>query len=113
MTLAEKILYVRGLVDNDTDATDDRLTALLKKAESAIRLRMYPFGFPEKRNEQGQIIPFSVPEQYEYLQCDLAMRYFNRRGGEGEALHIENGIDRHYASVNDEDLLMEVMQVIV
>ena len=105
MTLAEKILLVRELVENDTDATDAKLTALLKKAESAIQLRMYPFGLPKDTT-------FSVPAQYEYLQCDLAQRYFNRRGGEGEALHIENGIDRHYGSVNDEDLLMEICQVI-
>lgn len=110
MTLAEKILYVKTLVNNDTDATDTLITALLTKAEKAIQNRMYPFRLPI---EEGQEITFSVPPKYEVLQCELAMRYFNRRGGEGEILHTENGIDRHYGSINDEDLLMEVMQVIV
>lgn len=110
MTEQEKIATVQTLVNNDADATTALITVLLAKAKNAIRNRMYPFDLPK---ESGQEVPFSVPEKYEYLQCELAMRYFNRRGGEGEILHIENGIDRHYNSVNDEDLLMEVMQVVV
>ena len=112
MTLAEKIETTKTLVGHDTDATDSLLTVLLKKAESAIRNRMYPFGY-KKVDDEGTPIPFSVPEQYEYLQCDLAGRYFDRRGAEGETSHSENGTGRNYASVNDEDLLMEVMQVVV
>ena len=52
-----------------------------------------------------------MPAEYEMLQCELAARYFFRRGGEGEITHSENGISRGYGSVNDEDLLMEVIQV--
>ena len=43
------------------------------------------------------------------LACKLAYRYFFRRGSEGEQIHNENGIHRHYGSVNDEDLLREIM----
>lgn len=106
MTQEEKITNTKALVGNDEDATDDLITLLLNKAEFAIRNRMYPFGYKKET-------PFVVPEQYEYLQCDLAGRYFDRRGAEGEKTHSENGIGRTYESVNDEDLLMEVMQVIV
>lgn len=105
MTLADKIATTKALVGNDTEATDELLTVLLNKAEAQIRNRMYPFGY--KKTE-----PFVVPAQYEYLQCDLAGRYFDRRGAEGEVSHSENGIGRTYGTVNDEDLLMEVMQVI-
>lgn len=110
MTLAEKILKVKALLGNDERATDAVVTVYLEMAENAIRNRMYPFSLPK---ENGVEISFVVPTKYEFLQCELAMRYFNRIGGEGEILHIENGIDRHYDSVNEEDLLMEVMQVIV
>lgn len=102
MTLAEKISFTRTLVENDSQATDEILTVYIKKAESAIRLRMYPFGKDS----------FEVPGQYEVLQCELAARYFLRRGGEGEITHSENGISRRYDSVNDEDLLSEVVQQI-
>ena len=104
MTSAEKIAYVQALAD-DPEATDALVSVYLTKAKSAIFARMYPIGSkPESLVD--------VPEKYEVLQCDLAVRYFMRRGGEGESIHNENGIMRHYGSVNDEDLLMEVTQVI-
>lgn len=103
MTTAEKIAYVQSMVD-DPDATDALVNTLLTKAKFAVLNRRYPFGIPEGTTD--------VPEQYEINQCDLAVRYFLRRGGEGEQIHNENGIHRHYGSVNDEDILMEVMQEI-
>lgn len=111
MTVQEKVDLVQTLVNNDSTATDTLVTALLNKAENAIRRRMYPIHLP--LNSAGEEITFVVPAKYEYLQCDLAVRYFSRMGGEGETRHSENGISRSYDSVNDEDLLMEVMQVIV
>ena len=104
MTTAEKIAYVQSMVDNDPEATDARVSAYLAKAANAITKRRYPFGTPS-----NVIDPVG---RYDVTQCDLAVRYFLRRGGEGEQIHNENGIHRHYASVNDEDLLMEVMQEI-
>lgn len=103
MTTAEKIAYVQGTV-NDTEATDAVVTRHLIKAKYTILNRMYPTGVPLTADE--------VPDRYAITQCDLAARYFLRSGGEGEIRHSENGIDRTYGSVNDEDLLMEVMQVI-
>ncbi len=103
MTTAEKIAAVQYKLDSDPDATDAVVFGLLEDAEEAIFARMYPFGVPDTVD--------AVPKRYERLQIRLAQRYFLRRGGEGETIHNENGIDRHYGSVNDEDLLMEVMQV--
>ena len=103
MTTAEKIAYVQSIVD-DPEATDALVGALLTKAKFAVLNRRYPFGVPEDVTD--------VPDQYAINQCDLAVRYFLRKGGEGEQIHNENGIHRHYGSVNDEDILMEVMQEI-
>lgn len=103
MTLAEKIALVQTLVENDPAATTAVVTVYLLDAEAAIFNRMYPFGQPSTVT--------AVPSRYERLQCKLAMRYFLRRGAEGEKAHNENGINRTYGSVNDEDLLAEVMQV--
>ena len=108
MTLSEKIATTKTLA-NESDLTDAFVTVYLNKAEFAIRNRMYPFGLPKV---DGHEITFVVPPKYEMLQCELAARYLIRRGGEGEIKHSENGIDRTYQSVNDEDLLREVMQVI-
>ena len=104
MTLAEKITLVKTLVDNDSAATDALVTVYLLDAEAAIFNRLYPFGAPANVT--------TVPTRYERLQCKLAMRYFLRRGAEGEKAHNENGINRTYGSVNDEDLLAEVMQIV-
>lgn len=109
MTTVEKIATVKTLT-NESDLTDDLVTVYLSKAGKAIRNRMHPFNLP--KDDNGEEIPFEVPEKYEMLQCELASRYISRRGGEGELAHNENGINRTYGSVNDSDLLSEVMQVI-
>lgn len=99
MTDAEKILTVQTLVDDEA-ATDALISVYLSKAASAILRRLYPFGLP-----QGAV----VPDIYHYSQCELASRYFLRRGAEGEVVHNENGVNRTYGSANDEDILREVM----
>lgn len=99
MTDAEKITMAQALIGNDSEATDDLVAVYLNDAKSAILRRRYPFGLPTGAD---------VEEIYEALQVKLAVRYFLRRGGEGEISHNENGINRTYGSVNDEDLLMEV-----
>ena len=109
MTTSEKITKVKTLTD-EASLTDEFVTLYLDKAEKAIQNRMYPFHLPL---ENGVEITFVVPSKYEMLQCELASRYILRRGGEGELRHGENGIERTYASVNDEDLLAEVMQVVI
>ena len=103
MTEQEKIVYVQTLVDDST-ATDALISAYLTRAKAAIFARMYPNGVPDDVTD--------IPSRYEMAQCALAERYFLRRGGEGEKAHSENGISRTFGSVNDEDILMEVMQVI-
>lgn len=99
MTDAEKITMVQTLTDNDSEATNALVTAYLSKAEAAILRRRYPFGIPD-----GAM----VEDIYEMLQCELAVRYFYRRGAEGESSHNELNVGRIYGSVNDEDLLMEI-----
>lgn len=102
MTDEEKITMTKALCENDEELTDSMASVYLAQAEAAILRRRYPFGMPEGAR---------TPRDYEMLQCELASRYFFRRGGQGENHHHENGIIRVYGSVNDEDLLMEVVQI--
>lgn len=101
MTEAEKIETVQALVGFDEMATSQLVGVYLADAKDAILRRRYPFGVPESYDIS----------QYDYLQCKLAMRYFLRRGAEGEIAHNENGVNRTYGTVNDEDLLREVLQI--
>jgi len=101
MTESEKVTLVTALVDNDIEATPTLIGVYLSVAKDAILKRRYPFGY--------ECECCFCPPEYEMLQCQLAARYFLRRGGEGEITHSENGINRTYGSVNDSDLLSEIV----
>ena len=97
MTDAEKIEVVTTLVDNDPEATPTALRVYLLAAQQKILDRLYPYN--REKYADG------VPDEYGYLQCELCARLFLRRGGEGEKSHEENGVNRTYDSVDDEDIL--------
>ena len=103
MTNAEKIKNVQARVGNDKLATDDLIAIYLDDAKDAILKQRYPFGVPSYVTD--------VPEKYEVIQCKLAQRYFLRQSIEGQSVSIENGIHKHFATVDDEDLLKQVLQV--
>lgn len=97
MTNAEKIAMVKVLVESDPEATDEVVSAYLSLALSAMIERLFPYD--SNRNEAD------VPVRYDMTQCELAARYFLRRGGQGEINHEENGVNRQYGTVDDEDIL--------
>lgn len=98
MELFDKIMRVKTLLDADAPS-DNVITMYLGDAKDAILDRLYPFDRPTD---------CVLPEKYDRLQCELAIRYITRRGAEGEVVHAENGISHTYGSVNDEDLLSRV-----
>ena len=104
MTTAEKIADVKSRLNNDPTATDALISVYLKDAQNAILKRRY-VGKPPAW-------AVDVPSEYENLQCRLAERYFLKRGAQGEQIHNEDGVHRHYGSVNDEDLLAEITSVV-
>lgn len=97
MTMAEKIEVVQTLVDKDVDATPDVVRVYLLTAEQKILDRLYPLN--------REMYADGIPEEYDYLHCELGARLFLRRGGEAEKSHEENGVNRTYDSVDDEDIL--------
>lgn len=103
MTQAEKIANVQTRVGNVSEATQELIAVYLDDAKDAILKQRYPFGVPADVTE--------IPSRYENIQCKLAARYFLRQGIEGQTVSIENGIHKHYESVDDEDLLKLILQV--
>ena len=97
MTDAEKKAMVKTLVENDATATDEVVAVYLKLSARKMLERLYPYDTAKGDSD--------IPERYDVLQCELASRLFLRRGSEGETNHEENGVNRNYATVDDDDIL--------
>ena len=95
----DKLTLAMELGDSE-NTTQTRMLAYLEDAKATIIRRLDPLGV---------VGITDVPDRYATLQAKLAARYSFRAGGEGEMAHSENGVNRTYGSVNDEDLLREIM----
>ena len=102
MTEAEKISYVQILVSDDT-VTENIIKTYLSISAHRIVEKMYPNG-----NGEGK----EMPSKYDLTQCELASRMIMRRGIEGQLGSTENGISRDFQTVDDEDILARVTQIV-
>ena len=41
-----------------------------------------------------------MPEKYNTVQLEIAAYMINKRGAEGEIVHLENGVSRHWEKGN-------------
>ena len=96
MTSEEKVAMVQTLVGDDA-ATSVLVQVYLQLACNKMLERLYPYDATKEESD--------IPSRYDTIQCELASRLFLRRGGEGETSHEENGVNRTYDSVDDEDIL--------
>lgn len=83
MTDAEKLTYLQTLTD---DENIDLLQSCLDFAKDKILKKRFPFG--------GE--PETFPEEYDQIHIQLAQYLLLRVGAEGETVHLENGISRHW-----------------
>lgn len=83
MQESEKIAMVKSMTGESDEGT---VSAYLGLAGNKICRRAYPF----------DPTVTEVPEQYGLLQVEIAVYLLNKRGGEGELSHSENGISRSY-----------------
>ena len=100
MTDSEKLTLLKAR-DNEQE-TDEALSAALLFAKSAIMLRRYPYIHDTSKME--------FPQQYDGLQIDIANVLIKKSGVEGETVHLENGIHRHYEAA---DIPPSMLQCIV
>lgn len=97
MTVADKIVILRDMID--TDDKDAVLTAYLSLAREKILAKAYPFG------SDGH----EMPEKYARLQIEIAAYLLNKRGAEGQLSHSENGISRSYESGDVPDSMLRAV----
>lgn len=105
MTDEQRIARVQSYFDEGA-ITASEAEAYLAIAKDTVLDQLYPSLsiYPEDA---------SVPLKYEGAWCELAARYFSRKGGLGEVLHIENGVHRTWFSADDRDLLSRIIPMAV
>ena len=81
----EKKEMVKAMTEETNDST---VSAYLGIAGNKICRKAYPF----------DPTVTEVPEQYHFLQVEIAVYLLNKRGAEFETSHSENGISRTYES---------------
>ena len=87
MTLEERIEKMKIMLGEDgIEITDEDCQTYLDLANEKLLTHRYPFG----------TTLVEIEPQYEYQRIELAIVLYNRRGGEGEEYHKENGVDRRY-----------------
>ena len=97
MTDAEKITLLKAM----TGETDDSvLSTYLSIAGDKVCRRAYPF------DKEVTI----VPDQYAYVQVEIAVYLLNKRGSEGKTATSENGISSTY---ENGDVPVSLLQEIV
>lgn len=97
MLESEQIEMVKAMTGENDDGT---VSVYLKLAGSKICRRAYPF----------DPTVTEVPEQYQFLQVEIAVYLLNKRGAEGQTGHTENGISRSYESGDvPESMLRQVV----
>ena len=70
-----------------TDETDEGLlSTYLTLAQQIVYEKAFPYGK----------YPDTFPSQYDAVQVEIAAYMLNKRGAEGETVHLENGVSRHW-----------------
>ena len=94
MTNLERMIMRTG------DSDEALLSDCLDSAKAAIMSRRFPYGdWPDE-----------LEARYLDLQLRCAIDIYEKQGAEGEIIHEENGVKRHYESpFISEQLLREVV----
>ena len=97
MTHEERINTIQEKLGEDVDS--DLLSIYLRTATQKILNHRFPYGTNLT----------DVEPQFEEALIELSIVLFNQRGGEGQSMHSENGITRHYRT--ESEILEEITPV--
>ena len=68
------------------ETDDDVLYTYLTLARNIVLQKAFPYGDGTEE----------FPGKYDAVQVEIAAYMMNKRGAEGEVVHLENGVSRHY-----------------
>lgn len=90
MTNEEKLVILKKMLDETDTISDDVANAYLLAAKQAVINITFPYGNGSEE----------MPEKYDYEQIEIAVYMINKRGAEGELIHIEGGTDRRFETAD-------------
>ena len=83
MSDAEKMVMLTHMTN---ESNEDVLSMYLELARNTVLQKAYPFGDGTE----------TLPSKYDSVHVEIAAYMLNKRGAEGETVHLENGVSRHY-----------------
>ena len=83
MSDAEKMVMLTVMTE-ETD--EDVLSMYLELAQNIVLQKAFPYGDGTE----------AMPSKYDSVHVEIAAYMMNKRGAEGETVHLENGVSRHY-----------------
>lgn len=83
MTPQEKIALLELMTDETSTVV---LSAYLGLAQQTVYEHAFPYG----------VFPEEMPAQYDGVHVEIAAYMINKQGAEGETVHLENGVSRHW-----------------
>ena len=83
MTDETKLTMLESMTGEDNREV---LSTYLTLAKGVVLSKAFPYGTGTKE----------VPAPYHTTQVEIAAYMLNKRGAEGETVHLENGVSRHY-----------------
>lgn len=92
MTDAQKLTTIKTLMSDGGDLpSDEKINTYLSLSKSEILAWIYHLvgGVPEGVTD--------VPTKYEQVQIYAVVAGYTHAGAEGEHLHLENGVHRHFS----------------
>ena len=83
MSDAEKMVMLMHMTDESDSAV---LSMYLELARNIVLQKAFPYGDGTE----------TMPSKYDSVHVEIAAYMLNKRGAEGETVHLENGVSRHY-----------------
>lgn len=103
----DKTEIIAELMQVSEEDDTDLVSFYVDNAEEIILNQLYPFDESWSSDDETSV---AVPDRYKNLWMRIALYFIQKAGVDGETLHVENGMHRHYgASDVPADMLRQIL----
>ena len=101
----DKSEIIAKLMQVSEEDETDLVSFYVDNAEEIILNQLYPY---DENWQTG--VEVTVPDRYKNLWTRMALYLLQKAGIDGETLHVENGMHRHYGSADvPNELLRQIL----